>query len=118
VLGSAVRQTRGNHPSSRDLRIMAGVLSMLPHDAELAGVVQRCVVLPRTESMRVVLRGAQRRGEVAADRDVDMLATVVLAMITYHLVVTAEPIDEAFISLVLSEVVLPASLADRVREQP
>lgn len=32
---------------------------MLPHDAELAGVVQRCVVLPRTESMRVVLRRAQ-----------------------------------------------------------
>ena len=55
---------------------------------------------------------------VAADRVVDTLATVVLAMITYHLAVTAEPIDEAFITSVFAEVLLHMSLADRPQTQP
>jgi AcrR family transcriptional regulator len=109
-----IRRINGGPPPTGDLRIMAGVLSMLPGDSELAAVVRRRVVLPRTENLNIVLRRAQARGEIAADRDVDMLATVVLAMMTYRLVVTGEPIDQTFISSVLNEILLPAILSGGV----
>jgi AcrR family transcriptional regulator len=108
---AAMVRAQADHSDEQKLRIMSGLLSILPHDAELAKVVQRRIVQPRTAAVRIVLERAQARGEIAAGRDLDALSMVVPAITAFRLVVTGEPVDEKLIESVIREVLLPASFA-------
>ena len=62
--------------------------------------------------MRELLeRARERRGEIAADRNLDVLALVLPAISAYRLIVDGEHIDRRFARLVVKEVLAPASLA-------
>jgi AcrR family transcriptional regulator len=94
---------------TQKLRIMAGLLSMLPRDAELAKVVQRRIVQPRTAAVRMIFERAQARGEIAAGRNLDALALVLPAITAFRLVVSGEPVDDKTLKAVIDEVLLPAA---------
>lgn len=89
---------------SRKLEVMAGLLSMLPHDEGLAGAVHRQIVQPRTAAIRVAVEREQARGGIGADRDPELLAVVVAAMVTYRVVITGEPVDHAFLTTLVEGV--------------
>lgn len=97
--------------SAWKLQIMAGLLSMLPRNPDLARVVRRRLVEPHITIMRELLERARSRGEIAADRNLDVLALVLPAISAYRLIVDGEHIDRRFARLVVKEVLAPASLA-------
>jgi hypothetical protein len=72
-------------------------------------VVGMRTLLSWTAEIHVVLERAQNRGEIDPRRDLDTLAFVVPAMIAYRFIVVGQPIDGAFISSIINEIVLPAS---------
>ena len=88
-------------------QIMAGLLSILPRNPDLAQVVQRRIVQPGMIAMRILLERAQERGEIDSSRDLETLALVVPAMAAYRLVVLGEQIDQQFVTSVVNEVLAP-----------
>jgi len=94
--------------TARKFQIMAGLLSVLPGHPDLARVVQRRIVQPPATVLRLLLERAEKRREIAANRDLDTLALVVPAMITYRLIILGEKIDHQFLTAIINEVLTPA----------
>ena len=106
---AALIQAPENPSAAYKMRIMAGLLPIVLRDPDLASVVQRRIVQPRTAAMRTILERAQKRGEVDSRRDLDTLALVVPAMTAYRLIVLGEQVDREFLTSVINEVLAPAS---------
>jgi AcrR family transcriptional regulator len=106
---AALIETFQSPSTTRKFQIMAGLLSILPRDPDLARVVQRRIVQPGTAVMRLLLERAQKRGEIDPGRDLDTLALVAPAMVAYRLIITGEQVDRQFLTSVINEVLAPAS---------
>jgi AcrR family transcriptional regulator len=106
---AALIQTFQSPSTARKFQIMAGLLSILPRDPDLARVVQRRIVQPGTGVMRLLLERAQKRGEIDPGRDLDTLALVAPAMVAYRLMIAGEQVDRQFLTSVVNEVLAPAS---------
>jgi AcrR family transcriptional regulator len=93
--------------NSGKLRILAGLISALPRNPDLAAIVGERLVTPRTTLMRELLERAVARGEVAPGRDLGMLALTGPAMTVYRVMITNEPMDRAFYAAMVDEILLP-----------
>jgi AcrR family transcriptional regulator len=91
----------------KKLQLMAGLISALPHDADLAAIVRDQLVAPRIAQMRDLLERALARGEIARGRNLDTLALVVPAMTVYRLMIVNKPLDRAFYAALVDEILLP-----------
>ncbi|WZH35741.1 MAG: TetR/AcrR family transcriptional regulator [Microbacterium enclense] len=92
----------------KKLQVMAGIVSMLSRSPELAEAAQAALVTPRLELNKTLIRRAVERGEVAADRDIDMIASVGSAMICYRTLMLRKPITPDYVISVIDDVILPA----------
>jgi AcrR family transcriptional regulator len=92
----------------RKLHVMAGLMSMLSRDPELADAAYAAIVEPRAEANRFLLRRAIERGEIAPDVDIDALAEVSQAMAFHRVLMQRKPVDRAFIISILDGVLMPA----------
>ncbi len=101
---TALLDASRNAPASRKLKVMMGLLSLLPHDTDLASAVQRRIVEPRTEAIRTTIQREQARGGITNDRDPHLLAVVVAAMISYRTIITGEPVDHQFLTTLVDGV--------------
>ncbi|OJV78902.1 MAG: hypothetical protein BGO37_00645 [Cellulomonas sp. 73-92] len=86
---------------------LAGLVSELPHAPELASVVHERMVRPRVGLVRALLERAAARGEVRPGLDLDLVASVPSAMISYRLLVSGEPLDSDFLVKVSDEIFVP-----------
>ncbi|MFF3572418.1 TetR/AcrR family transcriptional regulator [Nocardia jiangxiensis] len=94
----------GNPSAARKSKVMMGLLSLMPHDADLSGAVRRRIVGPRTEAIRTAVEREQARGGIPPDRDAGLLASVVAAMLAYRSIVTGEPVDRQFLTTLVDGV--------------
>ncbi|HWI31065.1 MAG TPA: TetR/AcrR family transcriptional regulator [Microbacterium sp.] len=94
----------------RKLKVMAGIVSMIARDPELAAAAQEALVEPRAAANRVVFRRAIERGEISADVDVETLCTIGPAMIAYRVLMLRKPVDRAFIIGTIDQIILPAAM--------
>ena len=61
--------------------------------------------------MATLLRRAQRRGEIPADRDVDFLAQLMPSMVFARALSTGRPVERTFLQRLIDEVLIPAATA-------
>jgi AcrR family transcriptional regulator len=92
----------------RKLQIMAGVVSMLSRDPQLADAVNRAITEPRATINRRLMQRAIDRGEVRADADIETIAHIGPSMAAYRVLVQRKPVDRAFLVAMIDGVVLPA----------
>lgn len=92
----------------RKMRIMAGVMSMISSNPELAASVHAALVEPRLAVNRFLLQRAIDRGEIRPDVDVETLAVVSQSMVSYRALMLREPITREFLISVIDGVVMPA----------
>ncbi len=90
-----------------DARLTMGLISALAHHTELRQVFRRRLVDPRTAALKQTFERAVARGEVAEDRDLDLLASLFPALMIQHLVTTGEIPDAQFAERVMHAVILP-----------
>ena len=83
-------------PRRKKLQLLAGLISALPHDPDLAAIFQDQLVAPRTAQMRDLFDRAVARGEIAGGRNLDTLALVAPAMTVHRLMIMNKPLDRAF----------------------
>jgi AcrR family transcriptional regulator len=87
--------------------VMSGLASVVRDDPEVAAAFHRQFVDARTGVMRDLLERALLRGEIPADRDLDLIAKVVPAMIAYQKMITGKPLEPDFMAQVIERVILP-----------
>lgn len=97
--------------NDRSMKIFGAVVPAIHRDPELTTVFAERFMKPRMAQLREVVRRAQQRGEVGPDADIDQLASVLPAAITYRVLTTGECPDEEFVGKVIDHVMLPACRA-------
>ena len=100
-------------PSIRDaqrkMQVMAGIVSMIARDPELAEAAQKALIEPRASVNRVFFQRAIDRGEIPADADIDMLCLIGPSMAAYRTLLLREPIDREHLIAIIDRVILPAA---------
>jgi AcrR family transcriptional regulator len=97
--------------TGQDAALLLGLLIAMRRDEELARTVRAQVVGDKRELFGVVAGRALERGELAAAAasppSVATLAEVASAMLLARVMVTGEPLDEAFLEHLVDQVLLP-----------
>jgi AcrR family transcriptional regulator len=92
----------------RKLRVMAGLVSLLSREPELAESARDAVVAPRVALNIRLFRRAVERGEVPAGRDLELIASVSGAMVAQRVLLLRLPVTRDFMISVIDGVILPA----------
>jgi hypothetical protein len=77
--------------------IVAGLVSDLQHDADLARGFRRNVVPARREAMLEALERGRARGEIREDADLELAVDALHGAVFYRLLLSGEPLDDAFV---------------------
>jgi len=93
------------------MSVLGGLLTALHTDPDLSAAWRERFLAPRMAVTRTVFERAKARGEVRADLDAELVATVLPAMCAFRCTVGGRVVDEDFVTRVLDQVVLPATLA-------
>jgi AcrR family transcriptional regulator len=94
--------------SERKLRVMAGVMSLIANNPDLADAVREALVEPRLAVNRMFLQRAVDRGEIPADTNIETVAVIAQSMVAYRTLMLRQPIDPTFMLSIIDRVVLPA----------
>ena len=94
--------------SEKKLKVMAGLVSLIARNPELADVAREAIVLPRVRINTRILNRAIARGEIPADTDVDLISMVSASMVSYRTLMLQQPVDRAFLLRIIDTVILPA----------
>lgn len=92
----------------KKMKVMAGVMSMISSNPELAESVHAVLIEPRMVVNRYLLNRAIARGEIRQDVDVETVAMVSQAMVSFRVLVQRKPIDREFLTSVIDGVIMPA----------
>ena len=92
----------------RKMRVMAGLMSMISRDPELADAAHAAIMEPRAAANRVFLQRAIDRGEIPADTDVELIAIVAQSMTAFRTIMLRKPVTPEFLVSIIDTVVLPA----------
>lgn len=91
--------------------LMVGLAAAVRDDPQVASAFQRQFVQARTGLVRDLFERASRRGEIPPGRDLDMIATVAPAMISYHKITTGKPLEPDFVVRLIDSVIVPLATA-------
>ena len=99
-------------PTMRDaekkLRVMAGLISLLARNPELADAAHNAVIAPRARLNRALLQRAIDRGEIRGDLDLALISNISPSMVTYRTMMLRKPVDRDFLVSIIDKVILPA----------
>ncbi len=90
-----------------DSEVMIGLVSALPHDAELRDVFRTQLIEPHTRALAVVFDRAIGRGEIRPVANMEMIVSILPALVFHRLLVSATVPDRAFFESIVEGVLLP-----------
>lgn len=90
------------------LSVLGGLLTALQTDPELSAAWRERFLAPRMAVTRTIFERAADRGELKPDPDLDLILTVLPSMCAFRCTVEGLVVDQAFVTRVLDQVVLPA----------
>ena len=93
--------------STEDSALLVGVLSAMHKDQELADLMRSQVIDARKDILDEILERAVAAGELKPSTGAGVVNEVLSAMFFNRLVISGEPIDDAFITHMVDDVVLP-----------
>jgi len=94
-----------------DAQLMIGLITALARDAELRLVFRERLVDPHKASLMQVFERAVTRGEVAEDRNLDLLVSLYPALVIHHLLTSGEVPEADFTQQVMNDVIIPLATA-------
>lgn len=107
----ALVEGRPKKADARMLRVMAGLVAALPLYPDLAAKAREQLIEPRRVMQRAILERAVARGEIPPERDLDSLSNVMPALVFHRQMVLGEPVDQAFLSNLIDQILLPLATA-------
>lgn len=103
---AGLRRMRGDL-QDQDLDLMSGLLTAMRHDPELADELRRQVVDSKRAAARRWTDRCVQRGLLPADADLGLFHELAPAAVFFRLLLTGEPVDEAFLTQLVDDVLLP-----------
>jgi AcrR family transcriptional regulator len=107
----AIAHSSSSTDNRFDTQLMIGLITALARDAELRQVFRDRLVHPRTAGLREVFERAVARGEIAEDRNLDLLGALFPALAIHHLLTSGEIPEAHFAERVMNDVILPLATA-------
>jgi len=95
--------------AEKKLRVMAGLMSLLASNPELAETAREAIVEPRAAVNRMFLQRAIDRGEISADVDINLVASISQSMVSFRTLMLRKTVTREYLISVLDDVVLPAA---------
>jgi len=95
--------------SERKLKVMAGIVSMLARNPEMAEAARLALVEPRASINRIFFQRAIDRGEISVDIDIEKLCLIGPAMVAYNVLMLNRPVTRDFLIGNIDGVILPAA---------
>ena len=92
----------------QDAALILGLLVAMRRDPELASAVRDQVLAAKRGAFDTAIARAIARGDIPATTDVALLAEICSAVLLSRLLVTGEPLDDAFVEHLVDGVLLPA----------
>ncbi len=105
----AMIKTPSIRDGERKLKVMAGIVSMIARNPELAAAAQDALVQPRAAVNRILFQRAIDRGEIPADADIERLSMIGQALVAYRVLMLGKPVDREFLIANIDGVILPAA---------
>jgi AcrR family transcriptional regulator len=90
------------------MSVLASLVTALPREPELAEAFHRMFLDPRVAVAVEVFERARERGEIGADVDPHLLATVLPSIVIHRQFILQQDADDSFVERVVDEVILPA----------
>jgi AcrR family transcriptional regulator len=79
----------------------------LPHEPELAAAFRDTFLTNQRDVLHRVLDRGAARGELRGDAPRSMIVELAGSALTYRLMITGDPLDQAFVERLLNQVILP-----------
>jgi len=94
-----------------DAQLMIGLITALARDAELRQVFRERFIDAKMAILKQVFERGVARGEVPEDRNLDLLVSLLPALVIHHLLSVGEVADTRFTEQVVNDVILPLATA-------
>ena len=114
----AIAQRAGSTDSQFVTQLMFGMITALARDAELRRVFRERQLDPGRAGLKQVFERAVARGEMPADRNLDLLVSLFPALAIQHLLTYGESPDQNFAAQVINDVILPLATASTSTSAP
>jgi AcrR family transcriptional regulator len=98
--------------AQQDVALAIGLMNAMHHDAELARVVRSQMLDVKHAAARQWIRRAIERGQLPPTADVELFQEVAPAMVFMRLMMSGEPVNEAFLRRIVDDVLLPLLLRE------
>ncbi len=100
-----------------DSSVMVGLASALPRDPDLRAAFEERLVAPHRRVLAAVFERAVARGEIAPVANLDLVVSLIPALVLYRLLVQTQEVDPTFVESIIEGVILPLVLAGPVSLQ-
>jgi AcrR family transcriptional regulator len=107
----AIAQGATSADNRFDSQLMMGLITALAHDGDLRRVFRERLIDPSHATLKVVFERAISRGEVAQERNLDLLVSLFPALMLQHLLKFGEVPGPHFAQQVIDDVILPLASA-------
>jgi hypothetical protein len=116
-LAELARRANAHNGEPLDTSVMVGLASALPRDPDLRAAFEERLVEPHRRVLATVFERAVARGEIAPVANLDLVVSIIPALVLYRLLVQTHETDASFVESVIEGVILPLVLAGPVSLQ-
>jgi AcrR family transcriptional regulator len=102
----------GGLTDEKTVATFASVITAISRDRDFAAAFRRDVVGPKAERSRAIFVRARERGEIPPGVDIDLLSPALAGIVLHRLYLMGELPDEALITRVIDQIILPAATTD------
>jgi len=99
----------GGLTDQQSVATFASVITAISRDRDFAEAFRKEVVGPKAALARSLFVRARERGEIPEDVDIDLLAPALAGIVLHRLYVMGEVPDEALVTRVIDQIILPAA---------
>jgi AcrR family transcriptional regulator len=103
----------GGLTDEQSVATFASVITAIHRDQDFAAAFRREVIGPKSQLARTVFERARDRGELAEGVDIDLIAPALAGIVLHRMYVMGEMPDEALITRVIDQIILPAATGPR-----
>jgi AcrR family transcriptional regulator len=100
---------RARRRSADEDRLLAGLVSEMAHNPELAESVRETLIQPRRRAMAAMLERAETRGDCRAGVDHDLVMDLIFAPLQHRVLITGQPVTQRLVDALVDLVVRAAA---------
>ena len=92
-----------------DGAVIAAIMSAAKMDSELGKAIPHTIREGENHTYELIIERAIARGEISSDANLELLAEITPAIMTYRIFMSQQPVNRKFIELLVDDVLIPSA---------